>query len=879
MNESAAPRFDALLAIKVAPPRPRRGWLRRQRLLERYAEMRERPLLLVQAPPGFGKTGLLAGLRRECLARGAYVAWLTLDAGDDAARFTEGLLLSLAATLRNSDELNALRRETAAGAAPFEILGRLLSLLAELAQPVALVFDDAHALPESVAAELLPYIVLNLPPNAQVLIGSRHALPGLTQDLLRRGELTQLGQAELRFRLEESLELLRTRFGAAVDVDTGARVHEAVDGWPLGLQLAISIAERNDAPAAALARMGEHTVDLRLHAAEVMLATLDPATQDFLLAVAPLERLHPELCALLTGRADAAALLARLQEQTPILLAVEGQEWSRLHAVVRHALRARFDALPEARRQSLHWQAAQWLQQRELLDEAAAHALAAARDASAYDWIARGLHDMVLGARFAPALHLLDSLPAEALAQRAELGLAAAIANTLTYRHELARHQLEALAGTALSAAQCFELAQVRGALAHYADDYATLAEIAATVGAVPEETSPAIRAAHLNLVAGLALHRGNTAAARFELRRHEWPAPGQALDYGQCYAQFFRAYTEWLDGRVFEAESHLAPQRAAIEARFGRRSAPASLHAALHAAVLWDRDQTDEAELILADRLDIVERTGSPTAIALAYRTLIRAAGRREARARSDELVGNLSELGARRELPRLVLIALDEQLRAETAAGRRSAALATLERMQRFRQDTALLDRHDLATRSDLGLALALARTALAQGDADSAAAALSNARRLMGPTWPWRERLECQVLDLVLAQHRRQPPPESEAALRERATELGWARLFADSWPAWGAAPVASATSAPVAPARVPQAALHSVLLTDKEREVLSMLARNYTNKEIARALDIGDETAKWHVKNISGKLNAGGRRHAVERARLLGLLVTD
>jgi LuxR family maltose regulon positive regulatory protein len=61
-----------------------------------------------------------------------------------------------------------------------------------------------------------------------------------------------------------------------------------------------------------------------------------------------------------------------------------------------------------------------------------------------------------------------------------------------------------------------------------------------------------------------------------------------------------------------------------------------------------------------------------------------------------------------------------------------------------------------------------------------------------------------------------------------------------------------------------------------LTPKEREVLELLARNLSNKEIALAMQVGEETIKWHLKNLFGKLAAGNRKQVVRRAQLLGLL---
>ena len=64
--------------------------------------------------------------------------------------------------------------------------------------------------------------------------------------------------------------------------------------------------------------------------------------------------------------------------------------------------------------------------------------------------------------------------------------------------------------------------------------------------------------------------------------------------------------------------------------------------------------------------------------------------------------------------------------------------------------------------------------------------------------------------------------------------------------------------------------------SGLLTPKECEVLQLLAGNMSNKQIAQAMGISDETVKWHLKNLFGKLHAGTRKHLVDRARMLGIL---
>jgi len=61
-----------------------------------------------------------------------------------------------------------------------------------------------------------------------------------------------------------------------------------------------------------------------------------------------------------------------------------------------------------------------------------------------------------------------------------------------------------------------------------------------------------------------------------------------------------------------------------------------------------------------------------------------------------------------------------------------------------------------------------------------------------------------------------------------------------------------------------------------LTPKERSILLLLARDFSNKEIAKSIDVSDETVKWHLKNLFNKLEAGSRKQAVTRARTLGFL---
>jgi LuxR family maltose regulon positive regulatory protein len=69
---------------------------------------------------------------------------------------------------------------------------------------------------------------------------------------------------------------------------------------------------------------------------------------------------------------------------------------------------------------------------------------------------------------------------------------------------------------------------------------------------------------------------------------------------------------------------------------------------------------------------------------------------------------------------------------------------------------------------------------------------------------------------------------------------------------------------------------ESAAGGAILTIKEREILGLLAQNLSNKEIAIALDLSEQTVKWHLKNLFQKLDGANRKHTVARARMLGLI---
>lgn len=873
----------ALLALKIAPPRARRWIVSRERLVRRFHSVRECAMICVQGPAGYGKTSLLARMRREWLATGACAAWLSLDADDDASRFVAALLFSAYTALGRPGPIRAVEQTLRSGVEPREAIATLLGELSEAATPTALVLDDVHAMPPAVASELLPYLAFNLPPNVHLILGTRRRLPFATSELLAHGQFATFDAGDLSFRLEETRELLHARFGERVDADTVARVHERVEGWPMGLQLVLAYVEKEADPIRALRRVATAGSGLDSLFVDVILPRLDPGDVAFLIAVAPLEQFQAHLCAAITGRRDCAERLERLRNDTPVLSAVEGSEWLRLHATCREALLRRFDELPKGDRLAMHWRAAQWLHGAGMLERAAYHALAAERTDTAYAWIAQALYGLATSGRVVAARDWLQRLPESIVLGNDRLRLVAAWACALSHEPRDAFPLTEPLIELSVDPALRYEALQIRGAAAHHADDFVVATEVSQLVGEDNPFGTPVVREANAVLRSVLALSRGDTVAARMELAKLGLPAMDDREDYANYFAEFFAGLSYLLDARPAAAARGLEHALARASNAFGGRSPPACLIAAALAAALWDQDQRDAAEATLANRLDVIERTAVPEAVALAYVTLARVALERRDVGRVHDLLEGLYALGVQRRQPRMIATSLAEQVRVEASLERADGCAQAISRLREQRDAWRGAER-GVGDIIDWTCGVAEIRAALCARDAEGAS---ERAERLLrSPSAKWtRGRLEVMALQCAAERMRGGQTDQLLVELRVTAAANDFARLLRELQPLDGERPRAAMQTAPpaIAPKPAPvratyaqAAVVQSGLLTAKEREVLALLAHNYSNKEIARALDVGPTTVKWHLRNIFSKLNVGGRRHAVQRARMLQLV---
>jgi LuxR family maltose regulon positive regulatory protein len=887
------------LVLKVTPPRVLRDLLVRPRLRSDDSQFRERPVIAVQAPAGFGKTSLLAQWRREHLAQGAVVAWLSAQEIDEPRRFVR----SLALAVRMASGRPTFGHTLFEGSAPSGLEG-VTTWLAEAAQSaldIVLILDEADRLPSD-STEALIYLLHNAPSNLRVIVASRGDCELGIADLITYGQCVTVRAEQLRFQLEETFALARSRQGRRIDADSVARLHELTEGWPLGLQLALSAMDRGGDPRSTVNAMSTRTGELHDHLVGVLLSRLDDKDSAFLERIAVVDHLHPDLCRALIGAPEAAEHLARLARETPIFVASEDGEWLRMHAVARDVLRSRFERLPQDERAAVHLRASQWLAAQGLLEDGARHALAAGQRELAFDLAERSLYEAVTTrGHQGAAFEWLERVPSAELDRRPRLLLAAAWALALSERHQGAEQLVKRiLAHAGVDDALRCECALILSGAAAFADQPDRFAELHDPWAESPPLLDPLLLYIHANRKAFRALFEGDPAKARQCQQQAPRGEFGSAYAYVSRWGEFAIGLSYFWEGQVTLTESLLRPTLASAESDLGRRNSFVCMLAALLAAAIWERDRPDEAAALLANRLDVLERSGLPEVVLLGYRTAARIAVTEGTENRGIELLDGMHAIGVTRALPRLRIASLSDQVRLHARRFRSETCLALVKRIEDLlASDDA--PRGPLWRRGVEVLRwLAHANTAIAAQAWRSALEPLARVQSLADQLHMDRVRIEAMGLRaLALDRSGEKSLPLLKEAM-DLASTYGLERLFVDAHPAlgdwarsvaadagaaharsespWSAAP--RVATAAVAASRERNAAspraTASMALTPKEREVLELLARNLSNKEIALAMEVGEETIKWHLKNLFGKLAAGSRKQVVRRAQLLGLL---
>ncbi|HEY4864602.1 MAG TPA: helix-turn-helix transcriptional regulator, partial [Candidatus Dormibacteraeota bacterium] len=243
--------LDAPIETKLHAPRSRREWVERRELVRSLADSAAAKLILVDAPAGFGKTTLVAQWRSSVIEQRRF-AWLSLDRSDnDPVRLWWHVVSALQRAcpeFGGEDILRALRLQVPdiGGTA----LPMLVNELAALPEPVALVLDDGHVIKERRCHDQIAFLLLHLPPAAQLVIITRADPPLPLARLRAAGQMVEFRAPELRFAPAEIAALVHAVSAVELSEPDLAVLVERTEGWPAGVYLAALSLRDHPSPSA-----------------------------------------------------------------------------------------------------------------------------------------------------------------------------------------------------------------------------------------------------------------------------------------------------------------------------------------------------------------------------------------------------------------------------------------------------------------------------------------------------------------------------------------------------------------------------------------------------------------------------------------------------
>jgi LuxR family transcriptional regulator, maltose regulon positive regulatory protein len=903
-----------ILATKLYVPPPRTKIVLRPRLIERLNEGLQRKMILISASAGFGKTTLVSEWVADCkrLEPKVRVAWLSLDEGDnDPARFLTYLVAALqtiaqcqvegVATKLGEGVLGELHASQPQPPPIESILTALINEITTLPDNFIFVLDDYHIIDSTPVDNAITFLLEHLPPQMHLVIITREDPQFPLARLRARSQLTELRAADLRFTPSEATEFLNQMMGLKLSAEDISALETRTEGWIAGLQLAaISMQGHKDAASFIKSFTGSHHFVLD-YLVEEVLQQQPEGVQTFLLRTSILDRMCGPLCeaVLHTPPGSGQETLEYLERANLFIVPLDNQRcWYRYHHLFAELLQQRLHQSASSGNEAggiteYHIHASVWYEDNDLEIEAFQHAVAANDIERAERLIdGKGLYLPFRGV--ADMLDWLESLPTTVLDAKPSLWVRSALSSLFAGQTTGVEEKLQA-AEDSLRSVEAGD--ETRNLIGQIASARAILALTQYQIETILAQSRRALEYLHprnlssratANWTLGFAyLLQGDRTAARQSYM--------ESIRLGQVCGNIFTTSLATNDlGYVQEIENQL-PQAAKTYQHalqlFGDPPRPHAWQTFLGLArISYEWNDLDAAEQQGQQSLQLAQQYEGTIDRFISSEVFLA----RLKLARGD--VGGAA-----------TMLALTEQSARQKNFIRRLPEIAAIQVLTLIRQG-------QVATAAQLArqyeLPLSQARVLIAQDDPSAALALLEPLRRQMEEKGWQDERLKVMILQAV-ALYAHNETDKAKQVLSEALTLAepgGFIRLFVDEGEpmrlliadyrlsiiehhlvtyagkllaAFGASQILQPKSETLAPParagvenRKPKILVEP--LSERELEVLQLIAQGLSNREISERLFLALSTVKGHNQKIFDKLQVVSRTEAITRARELGLL---
>jgi LuxR family transcriptional regulator, maltose regulon positive regulatory protein len=416
-----------------APGRAGPRLIHRHDLVAALNRAAQKPVTIISAPAGTGKTSLLRAWADQPEHDGR-IAFMTVRPGQHDMQLFWLTVLGAVRAAAGTGEGGAQLPPTAPGSSGSALADKVLSELEESGDRFVLVIDDLHELSSPEAAGQLTALLTRLPPGVRAVVATRRDLPLRLHKLRLAGDLAEIRAAQLRFTEHETRQLLAAA-GITLPEQTTAMLHQRTEGWAAGLRLAVlSLAGHAD-PERFVAEFSGSDRTVAEYLVAEMLERQPPEVQRLLLRTSVLDQVNGELADLLTEATGSERVLLELENANAFVVSLDpGRTWFRYHRMFRGLLRLELRRTMPADIAGLHRLAARWLAAHGQAADAIGH-LQAAGD---WDEAARMLTDhalsLTLDGQAGTVAALLRSFPAQTGEDSPDLTLVRAIADQYQLR-------------------------------------------------------------------------------------------------------------------------------------------------------------------------------------------------------------------------------------------------------------------------------------------------------------------------------------------------------------------------------------------------------------------------------------------------------------
>ncbi|MEA3334733.1 MAG: LuxR C-terminal-related transcriptional regulator [Chloroflexota bacterium] len=883
-----------LIYTKLNRPRVVSDLVERPRLVGKMNKGLERKLTVVAAPAGYGKSTLVAEWLETCERPGA---WLSLDENDsDLVVYLNYFIAAVQSVFPDAGrETSALLQSPELPPLPV-LTGTLINELDHIEQPFILALDDYHLIHDLAVQDLMDELLRHPPRTLHLVLISRLNPPLNLRRLRARGQMVEVRVQDLRFTKAETSAFVQTTMGAPVDQATAALLQEKTEGWVTGLRLSmLSLHGPEDLDQLSIKLPGERLATEYLF--QEVFENQPQAIQKRLLRTSILDRFCAPLCEAMCDAEPGSQhiggqdFLNWLMQADLFVISLDDQrQWYRYHHLFQYLLKARLDKSLDADGiAQLHRSASAWFAQNDLIDEAIHHALAAGDAVVAAELIEQNRRDILNADQWYVLEKWLARLPDEIKQQRPGLLLAQAWVSFFSFKLRAIPPLLESIElllsddetdkgswgevaffwghhwfwqGQTAQSLDLFQRAlaliprsyhQGRGeaevfwAVASQMSGQKEMVVQTLTNSLYYEQTPQAVRMTRL---LGALIHVHFLSGELLLAERVTQQARNAAAESDNTYV---KTWTSYMHGYIHyfrnDLEKALHYFESALNGRYFLHTRAAVDSLAGLTLTYQALGQPDKATATMALLLESAQDTNDPAYVAIARSCQARLAllqGDQKSAVRwaqTDDLTTDAGIMFYWLEIPHItqcrVLIAQGTPGSLREAANKLDDYLLAAEATYNTRQMIELLSLQALVYEK--------------QGRTGQALIVLERAVTLAEPD-AWIR-----------------PFLELEPVMASLLNELGQKGVVQDFIAQIVAAFPLSPPDLPVSgQPRLPEP------LTDRELEVLALLARRYRDKEIAAELFISPATVRRHASNIYQKLQVSGRWQAVEKAIALGIL---